>query len=68
MIRWNDIKGENKDGFTIIDHNRKVCYTGQELYEYAHNTGNLLDGKGTKLEKGIMSDLMDIGEKKGSCV
>ena len=65
VIRWNDIKGENKDGFTIIDHNRKVCYTGQELYEYAHNTGNLLDGKGTKLEKGIMSDLMDIGEKKG---
>ena len=49
VIRWNDIKGENKDGFTIIDHNRKVCYTGQELYEYAHNTGNLLDGKGTKL-------------------
>ena len=65
VIRWNAIKGENKDGFTIIDHNRKVCYTGQELYEYAHNTGNLLDGKGTKLEKGIMSDLMDIGEKKG---
>lgn len=65
VIRWNDIKGEKKDGFTIIDHNRKVCYTGQELYEYAHRTGNLLDGKGTKLEKGVMSDLMDIGEKKG---
>lgn len=65
VVRWNDIKGENKDGVTIIDHNRKVCYTGQELYEYEHNTGNLLDGKGTKLEKGIMSDLMDIGEKKG---
>lgn len=65
MIRWSDIKGENKDGFTIIDHDRKVCYTGQELYEYAHRTGNLLDGKGTRLEKGVMSDLMDIGEKKG---
>lgn len=65
VIRWSDIKGENKDGFTIIDHDRKVCYTGQELYEYAHRTGNLLDGKGTRLEKGVMSDLMDIGEKKG---
>lgn len=65
IIRWSDIKGENRDGFTIIDHNRKVCYTGQELYEYALNTGNLLDGKGTRLEKGIMSDLMDIGDKKG---
>lgn len=65
IIRWNDIKGENKDGFTIIDHNKKVCYTGQELYEYAYKNGNMLDGKGTKLEKGIMSDLMDIGDKKG---
>lgn len=65
VYRWADIKGENKDGFTIIDHNCKVCYTGQELYEYAQGQGYLLDGKGTKLEKGIMSDLMDIGEKKG---
>lgn len=65
IIRWADIKGENKDGFTIIDHKQKACYTGQELYEHAQRQGYLLDGKGTKLEKGIMSDLMDIGEKKG---
>ncbi len=65
VIRWSSIKGENKDGFTIIDHNHKVCYTGQELYEYALRNGNILDGRGTKLEKGVMSDLMDVGGKKG---
>ena len=40
-----------KDGFTVIDHRLKVCYTGQSLYEYAYKQGNILDGKGTKLEK-----------------
>ncbi len=43
----------------------KVCYTGQSLYEYAYKQGNILDGKGTKLEKGVMSDLMEIHGKPG---
>lgn len=65
VIRWENIKGENKDGFTIVDHDLKICYTGQSLYEYASQHGKLLDGKGTRLEKGILSDLMDINGKQG---
>ena len=49
--RWENLKGHDKDGFTVIDHRLKVCYTGQSLYEYAYKQGNILDGKGTKLEK-----------------
>lgn len=63
--RWENLKGHDKDGFTVIDHRLKVCYTGQSLYEYAYKQGNILDGKGTKLEKGIMSDLMEIHGKPG---
>lgn len=63
--RWENLKENNKDGFTVIDHRLKVCYTGQALYEYAYRQGNILDGKGTKLEKGIMSDLMEINDKPG---
>lgn len=63
--RWENLKGNDKDGFTVIDHRLKVCYTGQALYEYAHQHGNILDGKGTRLEKGVMSDLMDINGRPG---
>ena len=63
--RWENLKGHDKDGFTVIDHRLKVCYTGQSLYEYAYRQGNILDGKGTKLEKGVMSDLMEIHGKPG---
>lgn len=63
--RWENLKGHDKDGFTVIDHRLKVCYTGQSLYEYAYRQGNILDGKGTRLEKGIMSDLMEIHGKPG---
>lgn len=63
--RWENLKGHDKDGFTVIDHRLKVCYTGQSLYEYAYKQGNILDGKGTKLEKGVMSDLMEIHGKPG---
>lgn len=66
--RWENLKGHDKDGFTVIDHRLKVCYTGQSLYEYAYKQGNILDGKGTKLEKGVMSDLMEIHGKPGSSV
>ena len=52
--RWENLKGHDKDGFTVIDHRLKVCYTGQSLYEYAYKQGNILDGKGTKLEKGVI--------------
>ena len=63
--RWENLKGHDKDGFTVIDHRLKVCYTGQSLYEYDYKQGNILDGKGTKLEKGVMSDLMEIHGKPG---
>lgn len=63
--RWENLKGGEKDGFTIIDHHLKVCYTGQELYDHAYKQGNLLDGKGSRLAKGIMSNMMDIHGKQG---
>ena len=47
----------------MIDHKNKICYTGKELYEYALQNGYSLDGKGTKLEKGVLSGLMDINGK-----
>lgn len=65
IIRWENLKGHEKDGFTIIDHKDKVSYTGQSLYEYAYQHGNILDGKGTRLEKGVMSDLMEINGRQG---
>lgn len=65
IIRWENLKGEERDGFTIIDHKNKVSYTGQALYEYAQQQGNILDGKGTRLEKGVMSDLMDLNGRPG---
>ena len=65
IIRWENLKGEERDGFTIIDHKSKVSYTGQALYEYAQQQGNILDGKGTRLEKGVMSDLMDLNGRPG---
>ncbi len=37
--RWENLKGHDKDGFTVIDHRLKVCYTGQSLYEYAYKQG-----------------------------
>ncbi|MDR1368803.1 MAG: DUF3945 domain-containing protein [Dysgonamonadaceae bacterium] len=69
VVRWQGLKGERDgkltDGITIVDYNNKVCYTGKSLYEHAMKNGNLLDGKGTKLKPGIMSDLMDINGKPG---
>ena len=65
IIQWENLKGQDKDGFTVIDHRHKVCYTGQSLYEYAYKNGNILDDKGTRLEKGILSDMMEINGKQG---
>ena len=60
IVNWGDLKDDEKDRFTIIDHKNKICYTGKELYEYALQNGYILDGKGTQLEKGVMSGLTDI--------
>lgn len=60
IVNWGDLKDDEKDRFTIIDHKSKICYTGKELYEYALQNGYILDGKGTQLEKGVMSGLTDI--------
>lgn len=43
--RWENLKGHDKDGFTVIDHRLKVCYTGQSLYEYAYKQGTSSTGK-----------------------
>lgn len=61
IVNWGDLKDDDKDRFTVIDHKNKICYTGKELYEYALQNGYMLDGKGTKLEKGVMSGLTDVG-------
>lgn len=60
---WGDLEGDAKDRFTVIDHQNKVCYTGKELYDYAFSNGYLLDGKGTQLEKGVLSELMVVNGK-----
>lgn len=63
IINWGEIGPESKDRFTVIDHKNKICYTGKDFYEYAFNNGYVLDGKGTKLEKGVLSDLTDVKGK-----
>ena len=63
IINWGDLNHDAKDRFTVIDHNNKICYTGKEMYEYALQNGYLLDGKGTKLEKGMYSELTEVGGK-----
>lgn len=63
IINWGEIGSDSKDRFTIIDHRNKICYTGKDFYEYAFNNGYILDGKGTKLEKGVLSDLTDVKGK-----
>lgn len=58
IVKWDNIKaGGNKtidpertDGFTVIDLNKKIAYTGEELYKYAHETNRVLDGQGTNVE------------------
>lgn len=69
IIQWQGLKGEKdgvqKDGYTIIDHKNKVCYTGNSLYNYAFEKGYTLDGTGNKLEKGIMSEMTEINGKPG---
>ena len=34
IIRWENLKGEERDGFTIIDHKNKVSYTGPVSYTH----------------------------------
>lgn len=63
IINWGSLNGDVKDRFTVIDHKNKICYTGKELYEYGLQNGYLLDGKGTQLEKGVLSSLTDVKGK-----
>lgn len=69
IIKWDGLKGEKngelKDGFTIVDHTNKVVYTGKSLYDHAFKNGYILDGKGTQLEKGVMSEMMNPNGKPG---
>lgn len=63
IINWGEIGSDSKDRFTVIDHKNKISYTGKELYDYAFENGYVLNGKGTKLEKGVLSDLTDVKGK-----
>lgn len=64
IINWGDLKNDAKDRFTIIDHTSKIAYTGEGFYDYALQNGYLLDGKGTQLEKGQLSDLTTVKGKQ----
>ena len=64
IINWGDLNNDTKDRFTVIDHQHKICYTGKALYDYATENGYLLDGNGTKLEKGELSKLTKINGKQ----
>lgn len=58
IVKWDDLKkGSSKnnsqasdDGFTVIDMDKKVAYTGQELYKYAYEQNHVLNGKGDNIE------------------
>lgn len=63
IVNWGDLKSDAKDRFTVIDHQNKICYTGKELYDYALDNGYLLNGQGTKLEKGVLSELTKVKGK-----
>lgn len=63
IVNWGDLKSDAKDRFTVIDHHNKICYTGKELYDYALDNGYLLNGQGTKLEKGVLSELTKVKGK-----
>lgn len=63
IVNWGDLKSDAKDRFTVIDHQNKICYTGKELYDYALENGYLLNGQGTKLEKGVLSELTKVKGK-----
>lgn len=71
IVKWDGLKGDSQkafkgqsiDGFTIIDHDKKVCYTGKSLYEHAFEHAYQLDGKGSQLEEGVLSELKQVNGK-----
>ena len=70
IVRWDDLKAEQKspsrsehtDGFTIIDLEKKIAYTGEELYKYAYEQNHVLNGKGATIEI-PWGDFQQIGVK-----
>lgn len=72
LYKWDDLKadqklkdGQSKDGYTIIDHENKVSYTGKSLYNFAYENDFILDGEGTQVEKGKESPIVNRKGKKG---
>lgn len=65
IVNWGDIRSDNKERFTIIDHQNKICHTGKELYDYALENGFLLDGKGSKMSDNTFSQLVTHNGKTG---
>lgn len=56
IVKWDKLKegkslnnGASEDGYTIIDLQSKVAYTGNELYQYAYEKNQVLDGMGTNI-------------------
>lgn len=70
VVKWNNIKegqvgnGKSADGFSIIDHENRISYTGQSLYQFGYENGYIFDGKGTQLEEGQYSPLTTIDDRK----
>lgn len=57
IVKWDNIKesthqrqGEMKDGFTVIDLDNKVTYKGEDLYKYAYEKNQTLNGKGSPID------------------
>ena len=64
IVNWGDLKDDEKDRFTIIDHKNKICYTGKELYEYALQNGYILDKEfKNAVEKGDFVKLSQLKEQ-----
>ena len=72
IIKWDDIKqGANKnegykDGFTVIDLENKIAYKGEDLYRYAYEQNQTLDGKGSYVDID-WNKFNEVGVKPENC-
>lgn len=60
VVRWEDLKKGQKnagafsdDGFTVIDLDKKVAYTGADLYKYAYEQNYVLNGQGSSVDLSV---------------
>lgn len=65
IVKWDNLKEGKEgfaDGFTIIDLDKKISYTGADLYKYAYEANYVLDGKGAAVDIPL-SSLKEVGIK-----